>query len=363
MKILYCLFLLILSIKSEGQVIADPATGQMDITNLLDSSLNANFLIPGDITILKVPVYNLNQLAALPLGTCKLIISLGPNLILDPSFNLATAPLSNYFLWTSAMMGGQLKITGNLIASLPADFYGNASFNLKASTLGSADIQSDFLVTNHNTATTLIDEDINNNNASLSYKITFKTVPVTFTKLLLSKTDCQVQVNFSTEKEINVKSFEIEISKDGIHYSKAGELEPKESADYHFDFQLTNDNSAPSLFVRIKSVDNDRSFKYSTTKNINGYCDKKKENLILYPNPVDHYQKEVVITKRGSLFNGQYNLAVFDISGKIIKSSLLNLLNVTQFRYNINNLSSGQYILQLITSEGEKLSNIRFNKL
>ncbi len=363
MKIIFGLLLLICSIQSKGQAIADPATGQLDITDQSGESINANFLFPGDITVLKVPVYNLSQLVALPSGSCKMVINLGQYMILDPAFNLATAPLSSYFSWSSAVVGGKFIITGNLIASLPGDFYGTASFNLKANTLGSSIILSDFLVTNHSSSVTLIDEDINNNTASLSYIITTQILPVTFTKLSLLKKGCQVMVNFSTEKEINVNSFEIELSKDGIHYKKIGEIKPKENSDYNFNFQIAADNAAPNLFVRIKSVDNDRSFKYSVTKSINGYCDEKKGNISLYPNPVDHYQEEVIVTKKGSLFNGQYNLVLIDISGKIIKNSRLNLLNATQFRYNTNNLSSGQYMLLLTGIASEKLSNIRFNKL
>jgi hypothetical protein len=156
---------------SQSTVIADPAVGLMDLTDISGNSLNANTLMPGDTWNLKLPVYNLSQDMIIPAGSGRLVISLGDKLILDPSFDLSNAPLSEYFEWTSAVVFNELVITGNLIADFPADLYSHAMFSVKGNTTCTATLTARFNVTNHNTSTTLIDEDILNNSGSLQYTV------------------------------------------------------------------------------------------------------------------------------------------------------------------------------------------------
>lgn len=345
-----CMLFLLLSVQGNSQVVTDPATGQMDITDQNGVSLNANFIAPAEIVTLKIPVYNLNQLVGLPLGTCKFIISLGNNMVLDPSFNLAAAPLSNYFSWTTAIAAGKLQITGNLISALPQDFDGIAAFKIKATNiLGTSMIESDFLVTNHNTTTPLTDEDPNNNTATLTYTVTTQTVPVTFTNLFLTKKGCRVQVNFTTENAINVNRYEIELSKDAIHYIELGEIARKNTINYQYDFTLTDATTAPNIFIRIKSVDQDGSFGYSDTKKLSGICDDKKADLLrIYPNPITDQQSSLVINKGDQgVFNGQYIISLMDLGGKIIEKKLLKLNNVQQINYRPGILSAGTYYIKV----------------
>lgn len=272
-----CLLLLLFSVQGISQIVADPANGQMDVTDQAGINLNANFIAPSAIGTLKIPVYNLNQLVALPAGTCKFIITLGNNFILDPSFNLATTPLNNYFLWTPTIAQGKVQIRGNLTTGLPQDFNGMAEFKLQATTAkGTSIVEAEFFVTNHNASTPLKDEDPNNNNATLTYTITMQTVPVNFTSLLITKKQCGMQVNFTAENPVNVKRYEIELSKDGTRSFKLAELSVNNIPTYQYDFPLIESNTAPNIFVRIKSVDLDGSFGYSETKNVSGTCNHYK---------------------------------------------------------------------------------------
>ncbi len=361
-----CLLLLLFSVRGTSQVIADPANGQMDITDQAGVSLNANFIAPAAIVTLKIPVYNLNQLVALPAGTCKFLITLGNNIILDPSFNLATAPLSNYFSWTSAIAAGKVQITGNLTSVLPGDFSGMAEFNIKATTAkGTSIIEADFLVTNHNTSTTLTDEDPNNNNATLTYTVTTQTVPVNFTAVSLIKKGCSAEVNFTAENPVNVNRYEIELSKDGAAFIKLAELSIKNISTYQYGFPLPDNATTPNIFIRIKSVDMDGSVGYSDTKQISGNCDDKKQGLLrIYPNPLTDRQSSLVINKDGQgIFNGRYKLSLMDAGGNIFESKLLKLDNATQINYSPGHLSAGTYYLKLQGLDDTTTSAIKILKL
>ncbi len=359
-KNICCLFFLILSINSKGQSIADPATGQLDLTDQSGISMNTNYLAPGTTGTLLVPIYNLHQLVPLQPGTCKFIINLGPNMILDPSFNLANAPLSNYFTWTSAVIAGNLKITGDLKGTFPADYYGTAEFKIIANQLGTSIIESDFLVTNHNTGNILSDEDPQNNSSSLTYIVTYQILPVKFTRFTLSNKDCNIQVNFSAENEVNVKRYEIEMSKDAVNYKKTGQITASNKIDYKFVVNLPDDLKGIQIFTRIKSLDADGKFQYSETKTIDSFCDKNISGVTLYPNPA--FNTITIKTTRGS-FNGKYAVALLDITGRIIKNELYDLVNSNGFNYQTKGLPQGVYYIKIENTKDQFSTSLRVQKL
>ena len=329
------------------QVTADPATGQMDITALDGSPLNANFIAPNNIVRLKVPVYNLNQLSSIPSGSCKIRISLGSNFVIDPGFNLSNAALSNYFTWTSAIANGEVEITGDLIAALPADFTGESQFSIKGPLLGTSTIIDNFLITNHNTTTPLTDEDPNNNYASLQYTITNETIPVNFIAVNALVQGCRISCTFTVGKEINVKQYEIETSNDGAAYTKAGILKANNSLHYGLDFYLQQATGQQNVFLRVRSVDYDGKSKISETKLLKGVCEHPgKINLYAVPNPA-HGHDIIIRTNDNKPLTGEYQLILSDLIGRTIKKNVLSFSNVNQFNYTTGNVSAGTYLLKI----------------
>jgi hypothetical protein len=151
---------------------ADPALGQMFFTTIANAVQNANTLLFPPAYKLNIPFFNLNQLDTVPNGTIQLKINLGTRLVLDPAFNLGTAPLNNYFTWSSATVSDSLIITGTQIAKVPADFESTLTFQVKGNLSCAATVRSRILVVN--TTAVLNDEDLQNNAATLQY-----TLPVT----------------------------------------------------------------------------------------------------------------------------------------------------------------------------------------
>ena len=153
-------------------IIADPKLGKIELTDFSGVLLNADNLKADQLLRLKLPVLCDNHGLALPAGSCKLKIGLGSKLVLDPGFDLMDAGMSNYFKWTTATVGGQVQVTGELINNLPASVnMGNLALRLKVREEGNSTITANFLISNHNTATILSDENGANNASSLSYKI------------------------------------------------------------------------------------------------------------------------------------------------------------------------------------------------
>ena len=157
-----------------GNAIADPAVGGIFVTNLSDATVSANSLLFTQNYKLKLPVFNLNQFTSIPSSAINFKVDLGTRLQLDPAFNLATAPLSNYFSYSVAIVAGRQIITGVQIAEIPADFDGIVVFNVRGTLTCTSTISSQIVITN--TSASVTDEDLNNNLATLRY-----TLPVTVT--------------------------------------------------------------------------------------------------------------------------------------------------------------------------------------
>ncbi len=181
---------------TSGSTIADPAVGQMSFTTApggASQSANTLLLAPAaNIYKINIPFYNLNQLNSVPNGTIRFTVNLGSKLVLAPGFSLATAPLSTYFTFTQAVVSGNVLITGTQIAAIPADFDATASFDVKGNLACRSNVASNITVVN--LSATLIDEDLQNNAATLQY-----TLPIT-----VSTTQVNVTCNGAGDGIINV---------------------------------------------------------------------------------------------------------------------------------------------------------------
>ena len=175
-------------------VTADPAVGGMNFTTTTNALQSANTLLFAPAYRLRVPFYNRSQTDVVPNGTIRVTVNLGKRLVLDPAYNLATAPLSNFFTWTSAVVSGNVVITGTQIAQIPEDFDGVLVFGVKGSLSCTSTIASNITIVN--LSAILIDEDLANNNALLQY-----TLPVT-----VSTTQVNVTCNGAANGIINVTS-------------------------------------------------------------------------------------------------------------------------------------------------------------
>ena len=174
---------------------ADPAVGSAFFTTTSGGVQSANTLLLAPSTALydvNVPFFNLNQVNQVPNGTINFTINLGKKLVLAPGFVLASAPLSAYFTWTSANVGGNVIITGTQSATIPADFNAIATFRVKGDSACSSNVVSNIVITN--VLQSLADDDLGNNSSTLRY-----TLPIT-----VSNTQVNVTCNGLANGRINL---------------------------------------------------------------------------------------------------------------------------------------------------------------
>lgn len=331
-----------------AQTSADPATGQIDIRNLSNESLNANQLVQTLPLKIVIPVYNLSQVNAIPVGTCQLKINIGANLKMDPDFNLNETSLKNYFKFTISALGSSTIITGALIAPLPNDFASNLEFRLLPKNIGQSEISVNFELNKQNPANTITDEDPQNNFASLQYIIVKEVFPVKFIKLTLSKTNCNIGVLFQVENEVDVNRYEIESSVDGIHFQLAASTKAIKATTYNTSFSASNISNVSTVFVRVKSIDFNGLILYSEVKTIAGLCKENNSSIKSFPNPVSGGNAITIKNTNGIHFNGIYHLTLFDVDGTLVQRKELNLKNAIQFTFQPNQtLAKGCYFISI----------------
>ena len=371
MKNLLVSLLLLVSISSIGQInpkrsaIADPTLGQIVITDLSGAPLDPDGLAPNQVIKLRLPVSNLNTQNKLPAGSAKIKIGFGSKLQLDPSFDLNTPGLSSFFHWTSAMVGGQTVITGDLINELPVDVQNVlVSFKVKTAVIGKSTITANFLVTNHSTGTILSDENPSNNTTYLQYIVAERTVtPPVVTISDVARGACTINVVFGSDKENNLSRYDVEVSKDGINFVKVSEVAAANHLSYRASFPVTPQIEAQTIMVRVKSVDMDGNYRYSTAVSVSGTCEKIQPwGLNVYPNPATDV-KSVVITAGDGEFNGKYKITMFDVTGQQIKTTEMQLDHTGKFTYNFGVIAAGKYLINLVNVDGSQSGTLKLEKL
>ena len=350
MKNIILLSSFLFSLKSFSQINANPGVAGMKVTELANIQVDENNLPLGTIYRLKIPISNGSASGIIPSGSCKIKIGLGSKIALSVPFNLSTAEASQYFDWSENSASGQIQIIGDLKNPLPENFRDTLSFDVVGISPGLSTVTTNFLVTNHNTTVILSDEDGSNNYTFLGYNIVPAApipapVPVTFTNLSAVKNKCDITVLFGAENEINVKKFQIEISKNGFQFIKVGELDAKSSINYSCSFNINALNAAKNMYYRVKSLDNDGRFQYSPTKVINGLCDESLA-VVVFPNPVNE-QSFISVKATKGLFNGIYNVNMYDVAGKLLSTNKFQLLDAPTFNFPLTKIAGGQYLLKI----------------
>ncbi|MCP9751972.1 T9SS type A sorting domain-containing protein [Ferruginibacter sp. HRS2-29] len=344
-------------------VIQDPKLGRIVITDVAGYDLDENFLQPDQVIRLKVPVASSNHGKPTPAGSAKIKISLGSKLALDPSFDLNATELSNYFKWTAYTNGGQTMLVGDLVNPLPANFAEvNVAFKIKGTAQGKSTITANFLITNHNTLSTLSDEDGSNNAAFLKYTVGNVAAPGAITTLLDAKrAGCSVNVTFGINREINISGYEVEVSKDGTAYEKVSTVAAGNQNAYNSTFVISRNLQSKVLYVRIKTVYRSGETKYTQAKTIDGNCDGSW-TLGVYPNPASSV-KFVTIRATNGEFAGKYKFITVDMAGKIIGTREATLNNVPSYRYELSNLSAGKYLIKVVNLDGSQSAVLSLEKL
>jgi len=147
-------------------------------------------------------------------------------------------------------------------------------------------------------------------------------------------------LSWSTNYEKNNDHFEVEHAIDGIHFSRIGIVSAMQSGNIN-SYQYIDDHLNEGYnYYRIKEVDKDGGFQYSTLENIYNRAIGK---FIIYPNPATT-SLQILLPPNNA------RVLIYTITGILIKE--IETKNISTMNVSLSGLSKGAYFVKLITDKG-----------
>ncbi|HEY0678844.1 MAG TPA: hypothetical protein VGD17_11195 [Chitinophagaceae bacterium] len=188
-------------------------------------------------------------------------------------------------------------------------------------------------------------------------------LPVRFRTIQATRTQCTINLYWLIEEQQNVSRYEVETSTDGLNFLKACDVVIRHTSEYNASLQITDEFSAPLLFIRLKAIEQDRTFVYSKVVTVEAYCRENDSwNLYAFPNPLT-IGGNLGIGLRQALFNGRYIISVIDLNGKVRRSEIRNLYRIQTFSMYVGDLPRSRYLVKITNENGTQAGILEFLKM
>ena len=162
----------------------------------------------------------------------------------------------------------------------------------------------------------------------------------------------EIKLGWATATEINASYFEIMRSTDGASYESIGKIDATGNSNIASTYRFTDDEISTIdnvFFYRLKNVDLDGSFEYSTVVSAR-LDDKEKATLTTYPNPTSG----ALFIRSEGLENVSYRILSF--VGKEVSIGIINNQQI-----DVSALPSGLFYIQFLL-DGQ-LETMSFQKI
>lgn len=173
------------------------------------------------------------------------------------------------------------------------------------------------------------------------------TLPVNITHFTASRNAQSVSVQWKSGSEKNLSHYEIERSSNGIDFTAVGSIAAQqktiETAYLFTDNQPLNSNA----YYRLKAVDEDGQFIYSTIVVV---AFKQSGKMQVYPNPLPKGQSLLI----NNSHNEEITVKLFSPAGMLLETIKTNKNNIT---LTSATNKSGSVFYTIINRTGEQLSS------
>ncbi len=164
-------------------------------------------------------------------------------------------------------------------------------------------------------------------------------LPLKFISFAAAPAGKDVQLAWVTDNESNVSHFEVEVSTNAVSFSKLGEVTATNSGNRQLYRYTHVSPSASLLYYRIRQVDTDGKYSFSSTAKVNF---AKLKEVKLYPNPAASYIQLSNINAAELK-----EIQVLGVDGKLLAQLPVNF----QLQYNISYLKQGTYFIRLLKKD------------
>ena len=187
---------------------------------------------------------------------------------------------------------------------------------------------------------------------SISYNptnvtLSLATVPLKLISFKGRIVDNKIQLDWQTAQEQNTSHFEIQRSSDGQQFTSIGEVIASGNTNTPKSYQFLDEHPlVENNFYRLKMIDNDNSFEYSSVVKVNMH---DKPVITVKPNPVTDF----IIVEGATQFK---EVQILDATGKMVKTMKMNSSGILYMA----DLKTGMYVLRLINEK--EANNLLFMK-
>ena len=178
------------------------------------------------------------------------------------------------------------------------------------------------------------------------------TLPVNLNSFSANLKTDYVYLEWVTEQQINIINYEIERSYDGVSFEKINSVAATSNLKEQYayaDYSFNKGNINNTIFYRLKILDKDGTFKYSTVQAIK-LTAKNSFNFSVYPSPA----VQIIKVKFEDINTKAYYAWITNASGKIV-----SMLPTPQVESGISvaHLAKGTYYLTIMdNSKMEKVT-------
>ncbi len=167
----------------------------------------------------------------------------------------------------------------------------------------------------------------------------------------------KVEILWTTATEVNVDYFVIEKSQNGTDWIEAGEISAAGNSSTQRTYAVTDlQPFNGTSFYRIKTVDMDGAFKYSSVAAVSNQ-NVSDLDFTAYPNPASD---ELYIALSDMIANS-ISFEMYDISGKLIYTKGAEGQSGNYILNGLNDLPSGPVILKVIDENGRMIGRKLIN--
>ncbi len=184
-------------------------------------------------------------------------------------------------------------------------------------------------------------------------------LPVKYNYIRASSSNCKAKVEWNTAQEENIDRYEIETSTNGnTDWRKVATTIATGSSntDRKYSTEVPN-GDAPVLFIRIKQIDIDGRFTYSTIVKADMNCDEKADKISANPNPANQ-NSTITVKIESSSARGKSFVIFTDITGRhyLNKTVTINK-SLNRYDFSVIDFPKGIYFAKIVSDDGNWQSN------
>lgn len=169
-----------------------------------------------------------------------------------------------------------------------------------------------------------------------------------------------IELNWTTNTEVNVSHFELQRSFDGGDFTTFTTVNARNNIATNYYTSKDADSravrSSSRVYYRLKMVDKDGNFSYSRIVEIKPL---KEASAVVYPNPVKGNE---IFLKLATSNGKKLSISLTDASGKTCQHWNYTTTTTNDLKLDITGIANGIYFLKLFTEDGSEVYPVLINK-